>query len=540
MKKLPLGEHDFEKLRKNGLLYVDKTRQIYDMINFCDYQFLSRPRRFGKSLLISTLDALFRGRKDLFEGLWIEGKLDWQEYPVFRIDLSKLEYSASEEIFNNEVIAAIQQCSISYGITITGYSVKSWLDNLLKALFENTGKRVVILIDEYDKPVTTHLTDVEMAERNRKFLRKIFETIKADSGYIHYFFMTGISKFSKMSVFSVINQLKDLSLLSQFNDIVGFTEAEVRANFQEHLERFAQKEGTAVEALMDRIRLWYDGYSWDGANRIYNPFGLLNVLADMKFHNYWFESGTPDFLIRLIKKRYAPEREVLPTLQDFENIGATSETFDSYDLENIDLTALLFQTGYLTVLEVIASGGYEKYILTYPNLEVRASINSHIINAFSEVPVANTIKAKAVFLVNALKTADKDQFLTLVRSVFSGIPHQILKKANEYYYQSLFFQLLILLGVENVILEKPGHIGFADGVLFFEGQVFVFEFKFSRKGTMKTLLKNGIKQLEEKAYHLPYLGSAQKAFAISVGFLYKATKEGEKEVLTIDALWKNL
>lgn len=537
MQKLPLGEQHFERLREDGALYVDKTELMYQMVNYSNYIFLSRPRRFGKSLLASTLEALYQGKKELFKGLWIEDKWTWESYPVIRLDFSKIKHSATLEQLEDSLMIILDEYAEEYKVTLKGKSVSTRLGNLLSKVYKKTNKRVVILIDEYDKPITNHLINIKKAERNKTYLRDIYVMIKANSEYVHFFFITGISKFAKVSIFSVINNLKDISLLPRFNNIVGFTKIEMEQYFPDYLQQLSQKMDMDMPILMSNIAHWYNGYSWDGQHKIYNPFAILNLFRDLAFENYWFETGTPSFLIDLIKKRYTLQEQNKSLLEEFEGLIASKSTFDSYDLEDINLTALLFQSGYLTVEEKRQAGLLTSYKLNYPNYEVKLSFNAHLIKAFSKKDIAADIEGKALYLLDALKTGNKDNFVSLIHSIFSGIPSDILRKVNEYTYQSLFYQLLTLLGVKNVILEVTNHVGRADGVLFWDEKVFVFEFKFARKGTMKALLDGGTRQILKQDYVQPFLKTGQPVYRVAVGFLYKKLVKDKSPVLSIDAEW---
>ncbi|MEK7254344.1 MAG: AAA family ATPase, partial [Bacteroidota bacterium] len=350
----------------------------------------------------------------------------------------------------------------------------------------------------------------------------------------------GISKFSKISLFSVLNNLLDISLLPEFNDLVGFTESELVENFAPHLEAFATKLKITKEELMEKLRYWYNGYSWDGQQRIYNPWSIINSLAASQLENYWFGSGTPDFLIRLIQKKHAPEQENPLLIEDFQSVSASSETFDSYDLENISLTALLFQAGYLTIREAKVEAGGNFYLLGYPNNEVRWSLSAHILGALTTLETGLKIKPKALMLRHALSQGDQESFRSLIRSIFAGIPSELLKRVNEYYYQSVFYFFLNMLGVENVVLEQAGYIGKADGALVWNGKIYIFEFKFAREGSMKSLLDAALKQVETKGYHHPYAGSGKTIWAVAIGILFKSPAPDKPAVLAVDVEWKAL
>lgn len=540
MKKIYLNEQDFTKLRRLEGLYVDKTRQIYDMIEFSLYLFLSRPRRFGKSLLISTLEALFLAQKEWFKGLWIEDRWEWEKYPVIRLDFSNLLAGRSLEAIDETLNSMLRSRAADYGLELHGTYPTILFNSLIEQLYKISGKGVVILIDEYDNPVTSHLSDVTKAERNRTYFRDIYQVIKAQSGKTHFVFIAGISKFAKLSIFSAISQMKDISLLPQFNDIVGFTEKEIRSNFSEHLKAFRQVNEMTEKETMEYITKWYDGYNWGGNQHIFNPYAILNALTDKKLDTYWFETGTPTFLIHLVAQNQSFKTAQIPLLQQLDQLPASKETFDSYDLKDIDITAALFQSGYLTIKEKKQKKHIVNYKLGFPNYEVRHAFNAHLLKAFTKKDITNDIKKRSIALLEALEELNKDKFQEIIISIFAGIPSENLKRINEFGYQAMFYQLLLLLGINDIFLEVLGYIGRADGVLLLDNKVFIFEFKFARQGTMKYLLDKASNQVKLKGYWHPYLGTDKEIYRIAVGFLYKKTEKSEKEVLTIDSHWKRI
>lgn len=538
MKRIVLNEQNFAKLREDNGIYVDKTERIYEMIRYSRYLFLSRPRRFGKSLLVSTLEALFLGKKELFEGLWIADKWEWKEYPVIRLDFSNILADRNLEELDATLNTILRKYAQNYGVEVVGKVPSMILKFLIEDLYRKTGKRVVILIDEYDNPITSHIANVEIAERNRNYFRSIYQIIKSSSGMLELVFMTGISKFAKMSIFSAISQMKDVSLLSQFNDIVGFTEDELTSNFSKQLQAFGEANGMAFSEVMQHITEWYDGYTWNGKQHIFNPYAILNSLADKTLDTYWFETGTPTFLIELATKNQSFTTTNAPLLQQLDNLPASKGNFESYDLRNIDIIGALFQSGYLTIKEVLRHGILTSYVLGFPNYEVRHAFNAHLLKAFTQRDIAKDIKGRAIFMLRALRKKDKQEFQEIINSIFAGIPSANLKNINEYGYQAMFYQFLLLLGIDDIFLEVSGYIGRADGVLLLEGKVFIFEFKFARKGTMQYLLDKASDQVKLQGYWHPYLGTEKEIYRVSVGFLYKKTKKSEQIKLKIDSSWK--
>jgi hypothetical protein len=540
MKKLTLSEQDFVKIRELDLLYVDKTRQMFEMLEYGNALFLSRPRRFGKSLLISTLEALFLGKKELFKGLWIEDKWDWEPRPVIRIDMSNLTLDDGLEAFKIDLEKRLSLYAEDFGLKLAGISLKGNFGTLLEEIYKKTGKRVVILIDEYDKPITEHLSNPEKAEQFRTALKNFYEALKSWSGNIHFLFITGITKLAKVSIFSVVNQLIDISMQPEFDDIAGITHQEMTDNFEDYLFALENRTGTPRSELLERIKYWYNGYSWGGRIYIYNPYSLLGLFRTLTFDDHWFETGTPGFLIDLIQKKYSLEVSTPPLFEEFEAVKMAKRSFDSHNLTDIDLKVLLFQTGYLTVSSAVNTDNGTNYTLNFPNHEVRVAFSGYILRAFINKDPNLNIQTKAMLLRLSLDNANETEFNTLINAVFAGIPSDILKKVNEYYYQSVFYFLLSVLGASDVVLERSGYIGKADATLVLRDKVYVIEFKFARKGTLGALLGSAFRQMNQKGYHLPFLGGNKPIRQIAIGLLFLTEKEGEMAKLKVEAKWKNV
>lgn len=531
MKKLPVAKSSFEKIVKGDYIYVDKTKEIYDLINYSPYAFLSRPRRFGKSLLISTLEAMFQGKKELFKGLWIENKIEWKEYSVIRIDFGRLNYKSLDS-FEAEVAELIENSALKYGVSLRPKYYASMMNDLILRLYEKTGREVVVLIDEYDAPIARHITDLQVAKEYQDSLRDFYSILKASNNELKFVFMTGISKFAKMSIFSVVNLMKDVSLKPQFVNILGFTMEELQQYFVGYIEEFANKKNLTEKQLLEKIVTWYDGYSWNGASRLFNPYSIVNVLQDVDFNNYWFETGTPNILIKLIEEKYALERENIPKMEDFENYQ-TVALDSSYDLrEQIPLEKLLYETGYLTIKELEEIMDDKLYTLNYPNYEVRHSFNAFILSAFSNHRKDN-IRSKSTLLKKALLQSDKKSFLKILRSLFGALPYQHRKQASEAYYHGLFYLVLSLLGVYST-LESSTDKGRIDCVIDLGKKVYIIEFKYGEKGTMDYLLKQAMNQISNHKYFEPFEGTEKEVWLFGVGFLVKEDKKLKKHVLTID------
>lgn len=368
MVKFPVGVQDFPLMRREGFVYIDKTEWIYHMMTNGVAYFLARPRRFGKSLLVSTLESLFKGERELFNGLWIDGSdYPWREYPVIRLDLSKA-VSSTPEALSTSLQELLQENANKY--EISGFQ-RPYPSFSLSALVIELAKKkgpVVILIDEYDKPLIHQLANMELVAQNREILSEFYTTIKALSQYLHRIFITGVSKFSKVSLFSGMNNLIDISLKSEYATLLGLTENEIGCYFQDTLDLIAQKRQEPLEKIREKMKFWYNGYSFSRhkkGERVYNPLSVMEFLQSGEFDNYWFTTATPTFAVKLIKKN----NYFIPNLEKGIIVGKEIEA--SHESDIIDLPTLLFQTGYLTI------DSYDKnswtYFLKFPNEEVRRS-----------------------------------------------------------------------------------------------------------------------------------------------------------------------
>ena len=368
---LPIGIQNFEKLRTDGLLYVDKTQYIHRLLNSAGYFFLSRPRRFGKSLTLSTIRAIYEGKRELFQGLWIEDQWDWaQTHPVIQLSINKLDYQGKG------LEAALQEelhyHANHYHIELVSNTAKSQFAELLEKLATQQGK-VVVLIDEYDKPLIDYLDDIPLAKANQQVMKTFYSVIKDSDPYLEFLLITGVSKFSKVSIFSDLNHLKDLTFDRHAAALTGYTQAELEQYFTPYMPEVEDYQGITRPELLEKLRGWYNGYSWDGRTRVYNPFSVLNFFSDGQFRNYWFETGTPTFLLKLLREQ---------NLYKLDNLTVHERTFSSYDIEYLQAIPILLQTGYLTLKAKLEHG---LYTLDYPNSEVRESLLDYIISDLREL-----------------------------------------------------------------------------------------------------------------------------------------------------------
>jgi len=513
MKKLPISLQTFQKIINDKCLYVDKTQDIYRLITSGDYIFISRPRRFGKSLLVSILKEIFSGNKKLFKGLYIYDKIKWEKYPVIHIDFTLISRS-NEKILRSSLESFIDKTAEDNGLILKNKFASDKFKELIEKMSINSNNKVVILIDEYDKPIIDHITDIKKASDNREVLREFYSVLKGSDEYIKFVFITGVSKFSRVSIFSGLNNLEDITLEKNFSTLLGITEEEVRQYFPEYINSLGKEKNLTEEEVLKKIKCWYDGYSWDGKNRVFTPQSILQLFKSKEFKNYWFTTGTTAFLTRLIKENKC-------NIPEFERKKVGSAVFDSYDLENLNIYSLLFQTGYLTIESIERDDDFIIYTLTYPNKEVKQSFNTYIMEAFTENP-RDEIEPNARKLKRALKKGDTEEFIKIIKSMFAKIPYK-LHIPKESYYQSIFYIILSLLGVK-IDLEVLTDKGRIDGVLEFPDKVYIIEFKYGKSGSkMKNLLDKTIKQIKEKKYYERFMCKDRKVIFLAVGFIGKET-----------------
>ena len=495
MKKLPIGLQDFARLRKEDFLYVDKTELLYQLATGGVYYFLSRPRRFGKSLLVSTLAELFQGNQTLFEGLWIHDRWDWSKtYPVLDFRFNKSGYKISGlEAFLYEELADRAQ---AHGITLKKSSYPAQLEELVVALARKHNQ-VVVLIDEYDKPILDYLHDIPQAEHHREVLKNFYSVLKPLDPHLRFVLLTGVSKFSRVSIFSELNNLKDLTMHHQYATLLGYTQSELEHYFAERLDQLAPQFG-GREALLDQIKQWYNGYSWDTKHYLYNPFSILNFFDRASFENFWFETGTPTFLVKLLKREQK---------YDFEHVLASAAALGSFELDRLHPVTLLFQTGYLTIR---SRDEDMAYTLVYPNKEVRHSLLQHLLGEYVEESPSDTyIRAKQ--MKDALKREDLEGFVESLNGLFASIPCQIFIADKEAYYHSVTFLALSLMDT-FVQVEVSQAKGRPDAVVHLEQVIYVLEFKLDESAEV------ALAQIRKKGYATPYLNQGKTVRAVGLSF----------------------
>jgi len=496
--KYPIGIQDFRKIREEDFVYVDKTEQIFRILQNGQYFFLSRPRRFGKSLLLSTLKELYSGQKALFEGLWIEDQWDWSvQQPVIHLKFATFPYKYNP--LKDAIAFSLQKEGEHLGVQLSDNPLSNPLEELIKKTFDKYGRKVVLLVDEYDKPIIDYLDDMEQAEANRAVLKNFYSVIKDSDPYLELVFITGVSAFSKVSIFSELNNLSNISLHRYTDTLLGITQKEMEAYFSEPLRHIAEVEHMPVESLMDKVRLWYNGYSWNGTDRLYNPFSILRFLDAQAFQNFWFETGTPTFLVKEMRKH---------GYYDVEQAEATPEQLTSFHVGALDPIGVLFQTGYLTIDHFDET--YQQYILRYPNREVRFSMQQHLLLVYQEKYPGNAL-SPVVAIAKALAVGDIEQVVATLNGAFASIPYDLWQKENEHFYHALVHLTFSLLGA-YIRSEVHTARGRCDALVENEHYIYAFEFKLD--GSAEAALQ----QIHEKGYLAPYQGSPKEKVAVGINF----------------------
>lgn len=513
MKRLPIGIQNFEEIIETDYLYIDKTKQVLSLLDSGKYLFLSRPRRFGKSLLINILENIFHGKKELFRNLYIYDKIDWKEYPVIKLDFSKLSIHSKESL-QDSLKKAFESIAEDYSVGPLSGDVKSCFGELIEKLHEKKKQKVVILIDEYDKPIIDHLSSPSLAADNREILRDVFTMMKGSDEHLHFVFLTGVTKFSQVSVFSGLNNILDISVNRELSCILGYTQDELEFYFEDRINEYCRENILSRKELLDRIRHWYNGYSWDGQNRVYNPFSILCFFQNREFRNYWFDSGTPTFLVKYIRDKGIDS-------SDFEIKEGSELILQNMDISGIDLTALLFQSGYLTIQSKVWDEilGSTVYTLTFPNNEVSQSFLNYILSDHIGKDVSS-IEPAVGRLKTALYNYKISVFMEIMQSLISGIPYN-LHIPKEAYYHSLFYMILKLIGC-RINPESLSASGRVDGVLEFGSRIYIIEFKMGKA-------KTAMEQIKEKRYSEPYRGSGKKIILLAIGFGKKRLEFLEEE-----------
>jgi Predicted AAA-ATPase/PD-(D/E)XK nuclease superfamily len=498
IQRYPVGIQDFGEIRKGGFVYVDKTEFVYKLTQQSKFYFLSRPRRFGKSLLISTIESLFLAKKELFKGLFIQDKWNWEQTnPIIRISFSNIGHKllGLEKAIDNR----LEEIAREYEITFLTQSIDQKFKELIQKLSETRGQ-VVILIDEYDKPIIDYLGEnTEKAIANRDVMKIFYSILKDADPHIRLVFITGVSKFSRVSVFSDLNNLQDLTTDKFFSGCCGITQDELEIYFEKELQ----------ETDKERVKEWYNGYTWDNRVSVYNPFSLLNFFVQgYEFKSFWFETGTPTFLIKLSENL---------GLYDFEEVEIGSSALNAYDIEKLQLIPLMFQTGYLTVKDYSDMG--DVYTLTYPNKEVRKAYIENLMAAYSHADLGFGI-VYADKIRQFLERGEIDKVEGILNTIFKSLPYELWQKENEHFYHAIIHLTFTLLGV-YVQSEVQTSDGRMDALIRMKEYIYCLEFKLDKSAD------EAIQQIKDKGYLVPFAHEGKKRIAIGINFSTEKKKVEE-------------
>ena len=497
-RRLPIGMQTFRELREQNCYYVDKTPYIQRLLDEGKHYFLSRPRRFGKSLFLDTLKELFEGSEELFAGLHIHAGHDWsQRHPVVRLSFGGGSFTEPANV-NTSVLAQLEAVAEREGVSARYSTAPERFAHLLRTLHTHAGQRVAVLVDEYDKPILDVLEQPEVARANRDYLRGLYGVIKDNDAHVRFTFLTGISKFSKVNLFSQLNNLTDITLDPVYSSICGYTEDDLDTVFAPELGGLDREQ----------VREWYNGYSWRGDEKMYNPYDVLLLLRRHEFEAHWFETGTPAFLVDKLFERRVSTVSV-------GDMVSTGELLSEFDVNKIGTEALLFQTGYLTITGEERLGGKALYQLGYPNREVRQGLNEHLLRHLvrdSDRQTANSIR-----LARLLETHDCAGLKTLFHAFFASIPYQWYTNNHiadyEGFYASVFYSYFAALGYDITVEESSSH-GRLDMAVRTAGQVYLFEFKVAEMAPPGSALA----QLQERRYADKYRATGEPIHLIGVEF----------------------
>ena len=497
----PIGIQDFEKLRTDGYVYVDKTAQIYKLATTGSYYFLSRPRRFGKSLLISTMEAYFRGKRELFKGLAIEQlEKDWKEYPILHIDLNSRRYENAESL-RLELNKYLEIWERRYGDEFKDRALEERFFQIIAKAYEKTGQRVVILVDEYDKPMLQAIGDEALQDEYRNTLKAFYSVLKTQDRYIKFAFLTGVTKFGKVSVFSDLNNLEDISMLEPYADICGITEKEIHCMFDSEVALLAGKEGIEKDECYAKLKDCYDGYHFrQNSEGVYNPFSLLNTLKSKCFGDYWFETGTPSFLVYLLKQADY-------NLNNLQEEMVSADILNSVDSMSKNPIPVIYQSGYLTIKDYDRE--FKIYRLGFPNKEVENGFIKYLLPLYTPIE-ENKSEFYIANFINDIRRGNPDGFMERLQSLFADSDYKITGKMEKYFQNSMYL-IFKMMGFFTEV-ERTASRGRMDIVMKTKDYIYVMELKLD--GTADEALK----QIEDKGYAEPFKTDGRLIYKIGVSF----------------------
>jgi len=533
-RKLPIGIQSFEKLRRDGYLYIDKTPFLWRLIQVSSPYFLSRPRRFGKSLFLSTLAAYFRGQKELFKDLYLEkaeeeqaaqeGREAWQEYPVLYLDFNTENYN-DEKSMHTILHTHLVQWEKQYESDTSEQTFSSRFKGIIQRAYQKTGKQVVILVDEYDKPLLQTMgVNEALNEQYRNALKAFYSVIKTCDEYIRFAFLTGVTKFSKISIFSDLNNLRDISMEEDYAGLCGITQEELETNFQPDIQTLATRQNIDYPQALAALKQWYDGYLFHPAGEgMYNPFSLLSAFVKKEIKSYWFGTGTPTFLVNFLKEAHY----YIPNLDG--NVELDEEGLQTYRAVAADVLPILFQAGYLTIKTYIQEAGM--YRLGFPNNEVRYGFLKNLLPAYSGLPFVETGTSVWKF-VEDIRAGNVEGVMERLKSIIAGIAYDSFTEENlklrEQNYQTAVYLVFTLMG-QFVQTEVHSAKGRADCIVQTAASVYIFEFKLSGNGSAEDALN----QIKTNGYAAKYMASGKKIVLIGSSFdeQTRTIKDWKTEVL---------
>ena len=497
----PIGIQDFEKLRNDGYVYVDKTAQIYKLATTGSYYFLSRPRRFGKSLLISTMEAYFRGKRELFKGLAIEQlEKDWKEYPILHIDLNSRRYENAESL-RSELNKYLEIWERRYGDEFKDRALEERFFQIIAKAYEKTGQRVVILVDEYDKPMLQAIGDEALQDEYRNTLKAFYSVLKTQDRYIKFAFLTGVTKFGKVSVFSDLNNLEDISMLEPYADICGITEKEIHCMFDSEVALLAGKEGIEKDECYAKLKDCYDGYHFrQNSEGVYNPFSLLNTLKSKCFGDYWFETGTPSFLVYLLKQADY-------NLNNLQEEMVSADILNSVDSMSKNPIPVIYQSGYLTIKDYDRE--FKIYRLGFPNKEVENGFIKYLLPLYTPIE-ENKSEFYVANFINDIRKGNPDGFMERLQSLFADSDYKITGKMEKYFQNSMYL-IFKMMGFFTEV-ERTTSRGRMDIVMKTKDYIYVMELKLD--GTADEALR----QIDDKGYAEPFKTDGRQIYKIGVSF----------------------
>ncbi len=510
---LPIGIQTFEKIRKENFVYVDKTQFVWELANYKCPFFLSRPRRFGKSLFLSTLKSYFEGRKDLFEGLAIsKTETVWKKYPVLYFDFNGQNYVDDDSV-NQSISYRLNEYEKLYQVENIAESISLRFKNLIKSAYEKTGEQVVVLVDEYDKPLLQNVENAEMENQIRGILKGFYGNLKSEDAYIRFVFITGVTRFDKVSIFSDLNNLRDISMTEEFSAICGISQKELEDNFVPEIENMSEKNEISKEECLNLLKKNYDGYhfSEDTKTDIYNPFSLLNAFSDLKFSSYWFSTGTPTFLTLMMRDSDFDFK----TLED--DIEVSSRTLENYRLTATDPLPMLYQTGYVTIKEYDKT--FRSFILGLPNDEVRYGLYENLIPLYAGY-TEKTNKIEVMNFIREIQKGKVDDFMKRINNIFASAPKKTNQKQYELNCQAFVWLIFKLMG-EFILCEVQNGEGWSDAVVWEKEIIYIFEFK------MDGTAKEAMDQINSKEYPISYKNDGRKIIKVAVNYSSKERQLNE-------------